>query len=174
MKPSRAAAVLIIALLAAIALGLVVILQLGTSSHPAHRAASRHLGSQRASGAVDDLTLARRLGQEMGGAHPDDISTVNTTRHRALEVLFPGEDVGGPGVQQASRVHVVEMHGSFVDEQAHPPAENGRSGRSQLPHGKWLTVVLDPSSNQVLDLLLGSRRPRLQPLGLVTHIATGP
>lgn len=172
MKPSRAA-VLVVAVLTA-ALVLILILRPGTSSHPAHHGSRRFLHSHQASGAVNDLTFAKRLGQEMGGAHPDDISTVNTTRHRALAVLFPGENVGGPGVQQASRVHVVEMHGSFVDEQAHPPAESGRSGRPQLPHGKWLTVVVDPSTGQVLDLLLGNRPPRLKQLGLVTHIATGP
>lgn len=173
MKPSRAVA-LAIAIIAAVALGLVFILRSGTSSHPTNRSNGRDLESQRANRAPSDLTLAKNLGQEMGGVHPDDISTVNTTRNRALEVLFPGESVGGPGVQQTGEVHVVQMHGSFVDEQAHPPAEHSRSGRSQLPRGKWLTVVIDPSTGQVLDLLLGERRPRLGKLGRVSKIPLSP
>jgi hypothetical protein len=113
---------------------------------------------------ANDRAFALRIGSQMGDAHPTDISTVSSTRGRALSVISPGEAVGG--VPGNVAVHVIAIHGQFTDDAASPPSGQG------APKGTWLTVSTDASTGEVLDLTLTNHRPALQRLGKVNELSS--
>jgi hypothetical protein len=115
--------------------------------------------------ATDDRAFALRVGSQMGDPRSIGVSTVSSTRERALSVISPGEAVGG--VSGIVAVHVIAMHGQFTDDAASPPSGQG------APKGTWLTVSLDASTGEVLDLSLTNHRPPLRRLGKV-HELIGP
>jgi hypothetical protein len=157
---------------AIVALGAVV---WGISSRPggspvpraAVRPVNRLVGASRSVARfspANDRGFALRIGSQMGDAHPTGISTVSSTRGRALSVMSPGETVAG--VPGSVAVHVIAMHGQFIDDAASPPSGQG------APKGTWLTVSIDASTGEVLDLSLTNQRPALTRLGKVNELST--
>jgi hypothetical protein len=99
----------------------------------------------------------------MGDTHPEEISTVDSTRGEALKVISSEEQVIG-GVAPTNPVRVFAIRGKFTARGPRPP------GSGAAPTGSWLTVSVDVATGGVLDLSLTDERPNLASLGDVTRL----
>lgn len=68
---------------------------------------------------------------------------------------------GSVGVEDSEDVVLVEAHGNFTATYAHPPYG------AQLPTGTEMTLILDPTTGQVLDYGLSNTAVDLSSVGAV-------
>jgi hypothetical protein len=149
---ARAAAVL--ACGAAVAAGLAAA---GCAASPAAA------GSPVPARAILRLTvIAGRAAQASGDPAPAWMTAVLTTHAKALTSATPGDFVPGGRI----RVFLVTMQGHFV---ANAPGPSGAAA----PTGRYLSLVVDAKTFQVLDYGLSRAPPPVSPasLGPVTYLA---
>jgi hypothetical protein len=137
------------------------LLQGSSGSSASHKPESQRTPKQ-AHTLASDARLARRLSLGMGDRTPGEISTVKTTREKALRVISPEEEVIG-GAPSDTPVQLFALHGKFTDPRSAPPG-------AASPTGRWLTVSVDLATGQILDLSLTDERPNLSTLGSIKHI----
>jgi len=106
--------------------------------------------------------LASRAAKANGDVSPQWMTAVLTTHARALTSATPGDFVPGGGV----RVYLVTMRGHFTAYQSSPPPG------AALPTGRYLSIVVDARTFQVLDFGLSPNPPPVSPasLGPVTYL----
>jgi hypothetical protein len=110
------------------------------------------------SSAVARLTvLAGRVAQASGDASPEWMTAVLTTHAKALTSATPGDTVSGVG---GARVYLVTMRGQFIAYESSPPPG------AALPTGRYLSVVVDATTFQVLDFGLSPAPPPVTPANL--------
>jgi hypothetical protein len=107
------------------------------------------------------------MARRSGDAHPVSISAVATTRAKALRLATPGDTVAGSADQLA---YLVVMKGNFTLKYA--PVPPG----ARLPTGRYLTITINPSTFQVMDLALRNGPPHgaLRSLGPVANLTGKP
>jgi hypothetical protein len=150
-RPARAAAALacIVAVLAALAV---------TGCAGPARAA------QVPATAVSQLTAAaRRAATANGDPAPKWATAVVTTRAKALTSATPGDSIPGAA---GTQVFLVTILGRFTAYDSSPPSGGA------LPTGRYLSLVVDARTFQVLDTGLSAKPPPVAPasLGLVTYL----
>jgi hypothetical protein len=114
--------------------------------------------------AVPRLTaVARRAARVNGDPAPAWAAAVLTTRAKALTSATPGDFVPGAA---GSQVFLVTMLGRFTAYNSSPPAG------AALPAGRYLSIVVDAGTFQVLDSGLSAKPPPVAPasLGPVTYL----
>lgn len=121
-------------------------------------------GSPVPESAISRLTaIARRAATENGDSAPAWVTAVLTTRAKALTSATPGDFV--PGAARVT-VFLVTMRGKFTDY-----AATGPPGAA-LPTGRYLSLVVEARTFQVLDFGLSPNPPPVSPasLGPVTYL----
>jgi hypothetical protein len=151
-RPARAAAALacVVAMLAAVA---------ATGCAGPARAA------QVPATAVSQLTAAaRRAAMLDGDRAPAWATAVLTTRAKALTSATPGDFIPGA---TGTQVFLVTMLGRFTAYDSSPPWPG-----TALPTGRYLFLVVDARTFQVLDAGLSAKPPPVAPasLGPVTYL----
>jgi hypothetical protein len=114
--------------------------------------------------AIARLTvLASRAAAANGDPSPEWMTAVLTTHAKALTSATPGDIVPGAG---GARVYLVTMRGHFTAYGASPPPG------AALPTGRYLSIVVDARTFQVLDFGLSPTPPPVSPAGLgpVTYL----
>jgi len=114
--------------------------------------------------AVARLTAVARRAATVNGDHaPAWATAVATTRAKALTSATPGDTVPGAA---GTRVFLVTMLGRFTAYDSSPP-----SGAA-LPTGRYLSLVVDARTFEVLDSGLSAKPPPVAPasLGPVTYL----
>jgi hypothetical protein len=147
---------------AALAWGLAVAAGLAAAGCATSPAAA---GSPVPARAIARLTLiADRAARASGDAAPAWMTAVLTTHAKALTSATPGDFVPGGG---RVRVFLVTMRGRFVANAA--PGPSGAAA----PTGRYLSLVVDATTFQVLDSGLSPAPPPVLPasLGPVTYLA---
>jgi hypothetical protein len=126
----------------------------GCNGHAADRAGPAPVPAS----AVPRLTaLARRAATANGDPAPAWATAVLTTRAKALTSATPGDFVpGSAGV----RAFLVTMRGRFTAYGSSPPAG------AALPTGRYLPLVVDAKTFQVLDFGLSDKPPPVAPASL--------
>lgn len=128
---------------------------------------ARAAGSPVPAPAVPRLAaIASGVAKADGDPAPSQVTAVLTTRAKALTSATPGDLVPGSG---GLRVFLVTMQGHFVaGDVSVPPG-------AAAPAGRYLALVVDASTFQVLDFGLSPNPPAISPgsLGPVTYL-TGP
>jgi len=114
--------------------------------------------------AAEIVETARDIGRREGDAHPADISAASSTWGNAVPVVTFGRDKHAE--EAALRVHVITMHGHFTMYTVSPPPGG------HYPRNDWLTVVIEAKTGQIRETNLGHRRPPLERLGPVRHVAS--
>jgi hypothetical protein len=150
-RPARAAAAL--ACTMAVLAGTAV----AGCAGPAH-------GAQVPATVVPRLTaVARRAAAVNGDRAPAWATAVLTTRAKALTSATPGDSVPGAA---GTRVFLVTMLGRFTAYDSSPPPG------AALPTGRYLSIVVDAGTFQVLDTGLSAKPPPVAPasLGPVTYL----
>ncbi len=125
-------------------------------------------GSPVPASAVPQLTMiASRAAKADGDPAPSQVTAVLTTHAKALTSATPGDFVPGSG---GVRVFLVTMRGHFVAYDASVPPG------AAAPAGRYLSLVVDAKTFQVLDLGLGPKPPPVPPasLGPVTYLTVRP
>jgi hypothetical protein len=113
--------------------------------------ATARAGSQDDFGKVRAAAL--ELARQAGDDDPSQASFVLSTRREANRVLF-----GTRMVEADVRVYVVAFRGHFVESGPRPPG-------SDAPTGRYLTVLVDASSAQLLDHAVSMRELDISRLG---------
>jgi len=121
-------------------------------------------GAPVAASAIGRLTaLAHRAAAANGDPAPAWITAVMTTRAKALTSATPGDFV--PGSDQV-RAFLITMCGHFTAKEASRPPG------AKAPAGRYLSLVVDVKTFQVLDFGIAPKPPPVPPasLGPVTHL----
>jgi len=121
--------------------------------------------SQVPASAVSRLTgIGGRAAAVNGDTAPSWMTAVLTTRARALASATPGDFVSGAG---DAPVFLVTMRGHFLATAASRPPG------AAAPVGRYLSIVVDAQTFQVLDSGLSPSPPPVSPasLGPVTYLA---
>jgi hypothetical protein len=121
-------------------------------------------GSPVPASAISRLTaIASRAATENGDSVPAWVTAVLTTHAKALTSATPGDFVPGTG---GVPVFLVTMRGKFTDY-----AASGPPGAA-APTGRYLSIVVDAKTFQVLDFGLSPNPPPVSPasLGPVTYL----
>jgi hypothetical protein len=121
-------------------------------------------GSPVPASAISRLTaIASRVAKANGGSAPAWTTAALTTHAKALTSATPGDIVpGADGVL----VFLVTMRGHFVANAApRPPG-------AAAPTGRYLSIVVDAKTFQMLDFGLSPQQPPVSPasLGPVTYL----
>jgi hypothetical protein len=118
--------------------------------------------------AIPRLTaIGSRAAAADAGAAPLQMTAVLTTHVKALTSATPGDFVSGPG---GAPVFLVTMRGHFTaTEASRPPG-------AAAPVGRYLSIVVDARTFQVLDSGLSPSPPPVPPasLGPVTYLTGHP
>ena len=111
---------------------------------------------------ADMLQMAARFGDP----HPTSITAVTAIHHEALRTATPGDFVPG---REHEITYLVLMTGNFTSPRGHPPG-----GRT--PTGRYLAVLVEPSTFRVSDLGLRDNPPpiALQTYGPVSDLTEQP
>jgi hypothetical protein len=160
---ARAAAALACAL--AMASGLAAA---GCAGSPARAASPAKAGSPVPAAAISQLTLiGGRAAKADGDTAPLQMTAVLTTHAKALTSATPGDFVSGVGDVP---VFLVTMRGNFVATAASRPPG------AAAPAGRYLSIVVDARTFQVLDSGLSPSPPPVPPasLGPVTYLTGHP
>jgi len=107
-----------------------------------------------------------RIARFNGDAHPVSIRAVATTEAKALVTATPGDTVPGSASQPA---YLVVMKGHFKLTHASVPPG------ARIPTGRYLSLTINPSTMQVMDLGLRNAPPphaSLRTYGPVSDLTT--
>ena len=162
-RPARAAAVLasVLVLVSGLAAA-------GCAVSPARAASPVRAGSPVPAPVIPILTaIASRAATSGGDAAPQQMTAVLTTHAKALTSATPGDIIpGADGVP----VYLVTMRGDFTATAASRPPG------AAAPVGRYLSVVVDARTFQVLDSGLSPSPPPVSPasLGPVTYLTGHP
>jgi hypothetical protein len=104
-------------------------------------------------------STALRVAAEEGDANPTNGTAVTTSRS-ALANLTDGSSPGDD-----KTVIGVVLHGTFTSSGPHPAG-------SSAPKGSVLTLAIDASTNQVLDLTISRTAPDLTQLGPTARLTS--
>jgi hypothetical protein len=108
------------------------------------------------------LNVAERLAAVNGDQHPSRIALVETTRAAALKAATPGDEVPQ---SPDTNVYVFLMEGRFRGFGL--PVLAGQS----IPHGEYMTVVVNAKTFAVMDVGL-SGRPPTPPISSLGRVIT--
>ena len=161
--PAHAAAALacVLALVSALATA-------GCAASPTGAGSPAGAGSPVPAPAIPRLTaIASRAATADGDAAPSQMTAVLTTHAKALTSATPGDTIPGAG---GVPVFLVTMRGHFTATAASRPPG------AAAPTGRYLSVVVDTRTFQVLDSGLSPSPPPVSPasLGPVTHLTGHP
>ena len=162
-RPLAAAAALACAL--AMASGLATA---GCAGPPPRAGSPATAGSPVPASAIPRLTaIGGRAAAANGDTAPLWMTAVLTTHAKALTSATPGDFVPGTG---DIPVFLITMRGDFVASAASRPAG------AAAPTGRYLSIVVDAATFQVLDSGLSPSPPPVSPasLGPVTYLAAHP
>lgn len=128
-----------------------------------------HAGSDTSGEALSDVSFIKNVSHLLGADNKAEyILTTNSTLHRVVKVMFPGETVRGPTLRPEAKVHVVVAHGHFVDDAASPPTTS-MDKDPVAPHGTWLTLVVARATGDVMAVEVANREPPIRRLGNVVR-----
>ena len=140
----------------------------GCAGPPARAGSPARADSPVPASAISRLrVIGGRAAEASGDTAPSWMTAVLTTHAEALTSATPGDFVSGAG---GVPVFLVTMRGTFVATAASRPPG------AAAPAGRYLSVVVDARTFQVLDSGLSLSPPPVSPasLGPVTYLAGHP